>query len=80
MLRTSFTRNTSLVARSITPLTGFTRCARIPNPRFQSTKPSPQNQSLKAALEKNDDLQRDWDARNITYEELKPKTENPTPV
>ena len=34
----------------------------------------------KARLERFDDLQRDWDARILTYEELKLKTQQPTPV
>ena len=31
-------------------------------------------------LEAQNDLQRDWDAKVITYEELKPKTVQPSPV
>lgn len=31
-------------------------------------------------LEKQDDLQRDWDAKELTYEELKPMTQQPSPV
>jgi len=30
-------------------------------------------------LRRQDDLQRDWDAKELTYEELKPRTEQPTP-
>ncbi|KAJ3552431.1 hypothetical protein NM688_g4155 [Phlebia brevispora] len=30
-------------------------------------------------LEERDDLQRDWDAKEITYEQLKPRTLQPTP-
>jgi hypothetical protein len=37
-------------------------------------------QARRATLEKIDDLQRDWDARILKYEELKPKTQSPTPV
>lgn len=31
-------------------------------------------------LDQRADLQRDWDAKVITYEELKPKTLQPSPV
>ena len=34
----------------------------------------------KARLEHRHDLQRDWDARILTYAEVKPKTLSPTPV
>ncbi|KAI0824133.1 Rhodanese-like protein [Trametes gibbosa] len=44
--------------------------------RHGSTKPSDER---KQALEARDDLQRDWDAKVITYEELKPKTQQPSP-
>ncbi|KAF8640905.1 hypothetical protein AX17_000553 [Amanita inopinata Kibby_2008] len=48
--------------------------------RFNSSQPTPQTkQAIKEAIKKNDDLQRDWDARILTYAELKPKTQNPTP-
>ncbi|KAF9014939.1 endoplasmic reticulum protein [Cyathus striatus] len=52
--------------------------------RLNSTVPrakkvrTPEEQAKKAALERQDDLQRDWDARKLKYEELIPKTENPT--
>lgn len=36
--------------------------------------------SRKEWLEKQDDLQRDWDAKELTYEELKPMTQQPSPV
>lgn len=31
-------------------------------------------------LKQQNDLQRDWDAKELTYEEVKPRTEQPTPV
>ncbi|KAI8995320.1 Rhodanese-like protein [Trametes punicea] len=37
------------------------------------------SEERKKALEARDNLQRDWDARVITYEELKPKTLQPSP-
>jgi hypothetical protein len=55
--------------------------AHRPPVRFNSSGLKPQTPSeKKAALERLDDLRRDWDARILTYEELKPKTQNPTPV
>ncbi len=51
--------------------------------RFESTVPPPNSDdkaAWKAARERADDLIRDWDAKVITYEELKPKTESPSPV
>lgn len=54
--------------------------------RFETTeapssesKPS-HRQVFKAAQELNDNLQRDWDAKELTYEELKPRTNSPTTV
>ncbi len=34
----------------------------------------------RAALEAKDNLQRDWDAKVLSYDELKPKTQQPSPV
>lgn len=47
--------------------------------RFESSQPS-QPDAAEAAQKRADDLSRDWDARVITYAELKPKTESPDPV
>ncbi|KAI0374382.1 Rhodanese-like protein [Pilatotrama ljubarskyi] len=44
--------------------------------RHESTKTTDER---KKVLEARDDLQRDWDAKVITYEELKPKTLQPSP-
>ena len=41
---------------------------------------SPEEALKKASLEKQDDLQRDWDAKILTYEEFLPRTQNPAPV
>ena len=46
----------------------------------ESSKPKKEEDPRKAMLRRHDDLQRDWDAKEITYEELKPRTEQPTPV
>lgn len=34
----------------------------------------------KQRLRAQDDLQRDWDAAELSYEDVKPRTEQPTPV
>ncbi|KAF4572700.1 hypothetical protein EYR40_004220 [Pleurotus pulmonarius] len=47
--------------------------------RSQSTQTPTDKDKLKEALKRNDDLQRDWDARLLTYEQMKPKTQSPTP-
>jgi hypothetical protein len=77
MLRTSIIRSASVLARphishSLRPLVGQSI-------RFETTK-TPDRSAFKAAQELNDNLQRDWDAKELTYEELKPKTSSPTPV
>jgi thiosulfate:glutathione sulfurtransferase len=45
--------------------------------RYQSNKV---DDDRKKTLEHVNDMMRDWDARVLTYEELKPKTLNPSPV
>lgn len=45
--------------------------------RHESTKVSDER---KKVLQARDALQGDWDAKEITYEELKPKTQQPSPV
>ncbi|KAJ6604421.1 endoplasmic reticulum protein [Mycena vulgaris] len=47
------------------------------NPNPEREKLTPQ-QAFKAAQELSDDLQRDWDAKVVTYEELLPKTQSPS--
>ncbi|KAJ7293348.1 Rhodanese-like domain-containing protein [Mycena rebaudengoi] len=48
--------------------------------RYESTesKPDPQ-QAFKAARKLSDELQSDWAAKVLTYEELLPKTKSPSP-
>ncbi|KAK2462085.1 hypothetical protein APHAL10511_006548 [Amanita phalloides] len=46
--------------------------------RFNSSQLS-EKQARKEALERIDDLRRDWDAIILTYEQLKPKIKSPTP-
>lgn len=45
--------------------------------RHESTKISDER---KKVLEARHAVQGDWDAKEITYEELKPKTQQPSPV
>ncbi|KAJ7169649.1 endoplasmic reticulum protein [Mycena filopes] len=52
--------------------------------RYESTSPNPplpdkKSAAFKAALQRSDDLQRDWDAKVLSYEELLPKTRSPSP-
>ncbi|RXW24737.1 hypothetical protein EST38_g1122 [Candolleomyces aberdarensis] len=49
--------------------------------RYNSTAPpkTPEELAKKAALKERDAIQRDWDAKIISYEELLPKTQSPTP-
>ncbi|KAF9456154.1 endoplasmic reticulum protein [Collybia nuda] len=84
MFRTVVVRSTrSLAQRSAYRLVS----SKIPlgQVRFETTSIPPKSplsqahQRLKEAREKNDDLQRDWDAKELLYAELKPRTENPTP-
>jgi len=48
------------------------------DPPPPTPKPLTREQLKKAALEREDDLQRDWDAKLISYEELLPKTKSPS--
>jgi len=43
-----------------------------------SSSSTPTPEEKKAALERRDDLSRDWHARKLTYEEVKPKSEQPS--
>ncbi|EKM60887.1 uncharacterized protein PHACADRAFT_247105 [Phanerochaete carnosa HHB-10118-sp] len=48
-------------------------------PAAEEPKAEKQRDRRKEWLRRQDDLQRDWDAKELTYEELKPRTEQPTP-
>ena len=58
--------------------------SRVDDPPQADDPPAPvpipltHEECKKAALEREDDLQRDWDAKPISYEELLPKTQSPT--
>lgn len=45
--------------------------------RLESTKTL---ETRRQILERRDDMQRDWDGKEISYEQLKPKTLQPTSV
>ncbi|PPQ90474.1 hypothetical protein CVT25_014992 [Psilocybe cyanescens] len=49
-----------------------------PSPTAKAPK-TPEEEEKKLTLEKEDDMQRDWDAKVITYEDFLPKTRNPSP-
>lgn len=42
--------------------------------------PATEAEIKKQKLREQDKIQKDWDASELTYEELKPRTEQPTPV
>jgi hypothetical protein len=88
LTRVSIVRNArSIARRNIIPIIVH-RPALASLVRFNSSqapsssKPplTPERIKLKEALERQDDLQRDWDAKILTYEELLPITESPTHV
>ncbi len=78
MLRLTFAR-TAAVARAASHArtSAITPRVVLQQVRYESSKTPEERKKL---LEVRDDLQRDWDAKVITYEELKPKTLQPSPV
>ena len=84
MLRTTIIRTARVAARRCPTAAAFTsiRLNSTQTPAPASTKPpkTEEQRALKAALEKQDDLQRDWDAKVIPYEQFIAKVENPLPV
>ena len=79
MFRVAVARTTAMgLARSTPALSARVVLPRLsPIVRYKSSKISPIE---KQQLEAQDDLRRDWDARILSYEELKPKTQQPSPV
>ncbi|KAI0662618.1 Rhodanese-like protein [Cubamyces menziesii] len=75
MLRLAFTRSAT-VARTATCARATVSPRLVQQLRHESTKPS---EERKEALESRNNIQRDWAAPVITYEELKPKTLQPSP-
>lgn len=60
-----------------------------PAPSFRATLPRPVaavrykttvSPDVKKQIQEQDELRRDWDAKILSYEELKPKTQQPSPV
>ena len=86
LVRSSITRRFRIVARRNIVLAGkpvvtsFIRLNSSEAPPPTKKPKTPEELQKKAALERHDDLQRDWDAKIITYEDLVPITESPTPV
>jgi len=86
LVRSSITRHLRIVARRNIVLAGkpavtsFVRLNSSEAPPSTKKPKTPEELQKKAALERQDDLQRDWDAKIITYEDLVPITESPTPV
>lgn len=73
-------RNIALGITAKPALTSFVRLSSSEVPPSTKRPKTPEELLKKAALERLDDLQRDWDAKIITYEDLVPITESPTPV
>ena len=75
MLRLAFTRS---IVRAAGPARTYMISSRlaVQPVRYQSSSSG----DRKATFEALNDLRRDWDAKVITYEELKPKTSQPSPV
>ncbi|KXN84782.1 Putative thiosulfate sulfurtransferase, mitochondrial [Leucoagaricus sp. SymC.cos] len=71
----------SLAARAVPrlALAQFVRYNSSETPSSSKPPPTPEQIKKKQALERQDDLQRDWDAKILTYEELLPLTQSPTP-
>ena len=84
MLRAYLSRTArAAIPRNYNVGSGRSACYQL---RFKTVGPTskppltPEQQARKGALEHNDDRQRDWDAKEIGYHELKPVTNNPTSV
>lgn len=82
MLRTSIIRSARVLAQPrIYSWPSVVQSVRLETTKAPSSESKPpRQQGLKAAQELNDNLQRDWDAKEVSYEILKPRTSSPTPV
>ncbi|KAG6902820.1 hypothetical protein C0995_011307 [Termitomyces sp. Mi166 len=69
-------RSYILASRKTRPAFQY-RCESNYTPPKQRT---PEEQAKKEAKDRMNELQSDWDAKEITYAELKPRTESPVPV
>ncbi|PPR01174.1 hypothetical protein CVT24_006050 [Panaeolus cyanescens] len=90
MLRNALARSARTVSRATLAPSPARLSAVISRPALLSVrlnssdaaaKPpkTPEQLAKKAALEARDNLQRDWDAKILSYEELLPKTQSPSP-
>lgn len=88
IIRNSITRSSRVAARRSIIAGRVTQPALLHFIRHNSsqtpsaTKPPLTSEQIekKQALKRQDDLQRDWDAKILSYEELVPITQSPTPV
>jgi len=86
LVRSGIARHFHIAAKRSIALAGKPAVASFVRLNSSETLPStkkpktPEELQKKAALERLDDLQRDWDAKIISYEDLVPITESPTPV
>ncbi|KAF7784766.1 hypothetical protein Agabi119p4_931 [Agaricus bisporus var. burnettii] len=86
ILRSGLLRNSGALARRRVTARVAARPAFTQFLRFNSSEPvssskpplDPEKVRRKQALERHDDLQRDWDAKIMSYDELLPVTESPT--
>lgn len=58
----------------------FSQTADTPQPGRKKREMTPEEAAIKAGQEKLDDMQRDWDSKRLSYEELLPRTQSPSPV
>ncbi|TFK41390.1 endoplasmic reticulum protein [Crucibulum laeve] len=88
MFRRTIVRTVHVVSRQQTAALAITRpTASHFAVRFNSTQPpsstkaplTPEQQAKREIHDRQDNLQRDWDAKVLTYDELLPKTESPSP-
>jgi hypothetical protein len=81
IFRTFAPRTTmSLATVAVRPRVNAVRAIPVLSVRLNSTVPLTPEEKRKEALKRQDDLQKDWAAPIITYEQLKPRTESPSPV
>lgn len=90
MLRNALSRSTRTLSRTTLASTPSRFSNVVSRPALLSVRlnssdsgkapKTPEQQAKKAALEARDNLQRDWDAKILSYEELLPKTQSPSPV
>lgn len=81
MLRVSIARSATVLSRR-----SYIAASRTIRPvlqyRCESTaaERTPAEQAKKEAKDRRNDMQHDWDAKEISYAELKPLTQSPVPV